>query len=78
MVSQRKGFCKFRKKSLGAGVSMGLEHAPDLFVRIICSRMESGFNFSRMMGIVVDDGNSADLPLVLETPVCACKAVQSL
>ena len=60
------------------GVGMRLEHAPDLFRRIICSSMKSCLNFCGLMSIVINYGQSADLAFILKTPVCACKAVQPL
>ena len=57
---------------------MGLEYDPQLLVRIIkCSRQGCA-DFLRMMGVIIDNGDSSQLSLLLKTTVCACEIPQSL
>ena len=44
---------------------------------VILRCMKSSFNFCRMMCVVINDGNAADLALVLKTTVCTCKASEA-
>ena len=78
MVCQGKSFGKFRKESLGTGISMRLEYTPDFFMWIILCSVESCLDFCWMMCIIINDRDSADLSLVLESSVCSGKALKSL
>ena len=52
MVCQGKSFGKFRKESLGTGISMRLEYTPDFFMWIILCSVESCLDFCWMMSSV--------------------------
>ena len=48
---------------------MGLEHTPELFVRIIVCGMECRADLGRVMCVVINDGDAIDRALDLETTV---------
>ena len=77
MVCQGERFGKFRKQRFGAGVGVWLENTPYFAVWIIGGSVECGLDFCWMVGVVVDNGNSANLAFILEAAVCAGKASQT-
>ena len=71
MIRGRKGFGKIVHQSPGPGIRMGLEHAPQLPVRIILRRGKGGCDLLGMMGVIVDDGHAVQYALFLKPAVGA-------
>ena len=69
MVCQSQCFGEFREQSFGTGVGMGLEDTPGLFVRIVFGRGQCCFDLCRMMGVVIDHSDIADVSFELKTAV---------
>lgn len=77
MVCVGKGFGKIPQQGFGPCVGVGLEDAPDFPVWIILRRRQGGFDFCRMVGIVVNDGDAVNDALIFEAAVRSLKIGQT-
>ena len=77
LVCLCQGLCKIVHQRFCAGIGMRLEHTPQSFMRIIFCRWQRSMDFLWMMGIIVDNGNSANLSFFLKSAVRAGKSGQS-
>ena len=53
LIRQGQRVCKIRKEGFCPGIGMGLEYAPEGFMGIIHSSLESCCNFCGMMRIII-------------------------
>ncbi len=68
-VRQGQSLCELLQKCLCPGVSVGLEDAPELFVRKVPGGFQGGGDFFGMVGVVVNYGDTAYGSLILEPAV---------
>ena len=61
----RERLCEFMEERFCPCISMRLEYAPQLFVRIVVCSAECSFDLSRMVSIVIDNRYAADLAFFL-------------
>ena len=77
MVGKGKCFRKLVHECAGTGIGVRLEHTPDLTMRIIGSSFQSCPDLGRMMGIIIDNGDTVHFSFVLETTVCSVEHSQT-
>ena len=78
MICMRKCLDEFREESFRTCISMRLENAPDLTMRIMGRSSQCCSNLCRMMCIVINDRYTISLAFVFKTTVCTVKFFQSL
>ena len=77
-VRKRERLCEVPKEGFGTRIGVRLEYAPQSFVGIICGSLQGCGNFCWVMRIIIYYSDTVESPLILEAPVGACKAGESL
>ena len=76
LIRQGQRVCKIRKEGFGPGIGMGLEYAPESFMGIIHSSLESCCNFCGMMRIIIYYGDAVQAAFILKAAIRARKILQ--
>ena len=76
LVGEGERMAELLKERLGAGVGVGLEHAPERFVGIIARGGQGGGNLRGMVGIIVDNCNAVDRSLIFKAAVCPVEIME--